>query len=366
MRMENGRALTWVKSALAAFAIAWLPAALNAQVATDAPELVAGALPTKVEKITIHSEAIAGNLEGNPADREVFVVLPPSYATEPERRYPVVYALHGFWIDARQWMGEIHMPQTAEGAFAKGTPEMILVLPSSKTRHLGSQYASGVTVGDFERFVADELISYIDANYRTVSERGSRGLVGHSMGGYGAARIGIKHADTFGALYLMSPGGLKPGPMFKIEPALAGRLHAIESVDELADLPNEARGPLALSAAFAPNPNNAPLYLDFPFDTEGNARPEILVKFAANAPLAFIDQYIGGLRSYRAIGMDVGDEDWLLDHSKAMDAALTEYGIDHEFAIYEGDHTNRLAFRMQDHVLPFFGANLIFPSETQD
>ena len=364
--MKNGRIAAWLKSAFAALALAGLPALASAQVATDAPEPVAGALPTKVEKISVYSDAIAGNLEGNPADREVFVVLPPSYASEPERRYPVVYALHGFWIDAQQWMGEIHMPQTAEGAFAKGSPEMIIVLPSSKTRHLGSQYASGVTVGDFESFVADELVPYIDANYRTVPERGSRGLVGHSMGGYGAARIGIKHADTFGALYLMSPGGLEPRPMFQVEPALAARLHAIESVDELADLPNEARGPLAMSAAFAPNPNNAPLYLDFPFDAEGNARPDILAKFTANAPLAFIDQYIGGLKSYRAIGMDVGDEDWLLDHSKAMDAALTEYGIDHQFAIYEGDHTNRLAFRMQDHVLPFFGENLIFPSEVTD
>src|SRR5690606_11178436 len=183
----------------------------SAQVATDKPPLVANAAKVRVDAITVHSPSLEGNLEGNSADREVYVVLPPSYDREPTRRYPVVYALHGYFIGAKQWMGEIHMPQTAEGAFAKGTPEMIVVLPDSKTRHLGSLYASGSTVGDFENFIATDLIAYIDSHYRTLATPASRGLVGHSMGGYGATRIGIKHADKFGALYVMSPGGLTPG-----------------------------------------------------------------------------------------------------------------------------------------------------------
>src|SRR5262245_60146499 len=106
-----------------------------AQVQTEAPAVVTGAPKARVETIKVHSREIAGNLLGTPADREVFVVLPPSYERERNRRYPVVYALHGYSIGADQWMKEIRLPQTAEGAFATGTREMIIVLPSSKNVH---------------------------------------------------------------------------------------------------------------------------------------------------------------------------------------------------------------------------------------
>lgn len=125
-------------------------------------------------------------MEGDAVDREVFVFLPPGYAQERSRRYPVVYALHGYSIGAEQWTHEIHVPQTIEGAFAQGAKEMIVVLPDSKTVHNGSMYSSSVTTGDFEQFIAHDVVAYIDAHYRTLPNRESRGLVGHSMGGYGA------------------------------------------------------------------------------------------------------------------------------------------------------------------------------------
>ena len=89
----------------------------------------------------------------------MLVFLPPSYDKEPGRRYPVVYALHGYSIGAEQWSMEIHVPQTIEGAFAKGAREMIVVLPDSKTVHNGSMYSSSVTTGDFENFIAHDLVS---------------------------------------------------------------------------------------------------------------------------------------------------------------------------------------------------------------
>jgi len=115
-------------------------------------------------------------LEGNAVDRDVFVFLPPSYAKETSRRYPVVYALHGYSIGAEQWTHEIHVPQTIEGATAQGAKEMIVVLPDSKTVHNGSMYSSSVTTGDFERFVAHDLVAYIDAHYRTIPDRLGRGV----------------------------------------------------------------------------------------------------------------------------------------------------------------------------------------------
>src|SRR5437764_15143654 len=183
---------------------------LTAQLQTEVPAVVPGAKPVAVERIKIHGTALEGNLEGDAVDREVFVFLPPGYAQERSRRYPVVYALHGYSIGAEQWTHEIHVPQTIEGAFARGAHEMIVVLPDSKTVHNGSMYSSSVTTGDFENYVARDVVSYIDAHYRTIASRESRGLVGHSMGGYGAARLGMKHADVFGSLYIMSPCCLSP------------------------------------------------------------------------------------------------------------------------------------------------------------
>ena len=194
---------------------------LWAQVQTQVPAVIPDAKPETVEHIKVHGKSLEGNLEGEAVDRDVIVFLPPSYCKDKHRHYPVVYALHGYSIGAEQWTHEIHVPQTIEGAFALGSKEMIVVLPDSKTIYNGSMYSSSQTTGDFENFIAHDLVEYIDAHYRTIPERASRGLVGHSMGGYGASRIGMKHSDVFGALYIMSPccmspmGGGGPGPAIK-------------------------------------------------------------------------------------------------------------------------------------------------------
>src|SRR5689334_21349980 len=182
------------------------------QVKTNVPDVVSGGRPAIVERIKIHGKALEGNLEGDAVDRGAIVFLPPTYNQNLTRRYPVVYALHGYSIGAEQWSQEIHAPQTIEGAFAQGAKEMIVVLPDSKTVHNGSMYSSSVTTGDFEKFVSHDVVFYIDAHYRTFPNRLARGLVGHSMGGYGATRIGMKHADVFGSLYIMSPCCLSPRP----------------------------------------------------------------------------------------------------------------------------------------------------------
>src|SRR5690349_10375002 len=131
--MKTGKLLAAI--ALVASALAF-PAL--AQVQTEVPPVVPSAKPMAVEDIKVHGTALEGNLEGDAVDRDVFVFLPPSYTQEKSRRYPVVYALHGFSIGAEQWTHEIHVPQTIEGAFAQGAKEMIVVLPDSKTLHYGS------------------------------------------------------------------------------------------------------------------------------------------------------------------------------------------------------------------------------------
>jgi len=135
---------------------------LAAQVQTNVPDVVPGAKPVTVEHIKVHGTALEGNLEGDAVERDVIVFLPPSYERDKNRHYPVVYALHGFFIGAEQWTHEIHAPQTIEGAFAQGAKEMIVVLPDSKTIYNGSMYSSSVTTGDFERFISHDVVAYID------------------------------------------------------------------------------------------------------------------------------------------------------------------------------------------------------------
>ena len=342
---------------------------LHAQVQTIVPEPVPGAKPVAMEHLKIHGTALEGNLEGDAVDRDVIVFLPPSYGAETSRRYPVVYALHGYFIGAEQWTHEIHVPQTIEGAFAQGSHEMIVVLPDAKTVYNGSMYSSSETTGDFERFISHDVVSYIDAHYRTIADRESRGLVGHSMGGYGASRIGIKHPEVFGALYLMSPCCLSPmavggpGPSEQArERALAAEKRAATATSpaNLAAIsPGFNAAVYASAAAWAPDPKNPPLYFDLP-TKDGVPQPDIVAKFAANAPLAFVDQYIGNLKQYRAISMDVGDQDGLRMDTARLHTILDTYAVANGFQIYPGTHTSAVADRFQNHVLPFFSKNLCF------
>jgi len=332
---------------------------LGAQLQTDVPSPVPGAKPVTVEHIKVHGVALEGNLEGNAVDRDVFVFLPASYEKEKSRRYPVLYALHGYSISAEQWTHEIHFPQTIEGAIAQGAKELIVVLPDSKTVHNGSMYSSSVTTGDFEQFIAHDVVAYIDSHYRTLPNRDSRGLVGHSMGGYGATRIGMKHADVFGSLYIMSPCCLSARPARPANPEIEKALEAVKTPEDSAKLQFFARAQLASAAAWSPDPKNPPLYLDLP-TKNGEPQPEVLAKWAANAPLAFIDQYIDNLRRYRAIAIDVGDQDGLRVDTEKLHDVLDKYGISNSFELYSGTHTSKVADRFQNHVMPFVSKNLCF------
>lgn len=361
---------TWL--ALVSFALSCVTIGF-AQVQTEVPEVVAGAKPVTVEHIKIHGKSLEGNLEGDAVDRDVFVFLPPGYQQDKHRRYPVVYALHGYSIGAEQWTHEIHVPQTIEGAFALGAKEMIVVLPDSKTIYNGSMYSRSQTTGDFEAFIAHDVVQYIDAHYRTLPDRASRGLVGHSMGGYGASRIGMKYPEVFSSLYIMSPcclspmgGSATPSDDQKARAiATEKKIAGVKSPAEAASLlPGFGAVQLAAAAAWAPDPKNPPLFLDLPMK-DGVPIPEVQAKFAANAPLAFVDQYIDNLRKYDAIAIDVGDQDGLRVDAGKLHAIFDSYGLNNRFEIYHGTHTSAVADRFQNHVIPFFSKNLCFAASCE-
>lgn len=321
------------------------------------PPVVAEVKPVSVEHIKVHSPALEANLEGESADRDVIVYLPPSYSKNPQRRYPVVYSLHGYNMTSDGFAGLLKAPQSLEGAFAQGAPEVIVVLPDTQTLHGGSMYSSSVTIGDWEGFIADDLVRYVDAHYRTISNRTSRGLNGHSMGGYGATRIGMKRPDVFGALYIMSPCCLSARGAPPADVLL--QLQKLKKTDDMSKLGFLHRATLAVAAAWSPNPLNPPFYLDLP-PAEGSDSSAVLLRWAANAPLVMVDQYGFNLKRYKAIAMDVGDQDNLRVDASALNTRMKQLGVATTFEIYHGDHGNAVGERFQTHVLPFFGKSLSF------
>ncbi|HEX4096189.1 MAG TPA: alpha/beta hydrolase-fold protein, partial [Caulobacteraceae bacterium] len=136
-----------------------------------APKPTGPGAPTYV--IKVHGKSLEGNSEGESADRDVVVILPPSYATSPHRRYPVLYFMHGFGITAGWFAAFMHTPETMLAASKKGE-EFIVVLPDTDTKFGGSMYSSSSTTGDFESFIADDLTAYLDSHYRTIAKRSGR------------------------------------------------------------------------------------------------------------------------------------------------------------------------------------------------
>ena len=318
-----------------------------------------------VEQIVVHGKALEGNLEGDSPDREATVYLPPTYAGSPARRYPVLYLLHGY--GGRQDTFTARLASLAEShdrlAVQQGFSEFIVVTPSAYTLHKGSMYSSSPTTGDWERFVAEDLVAYMDSHYRTLPTRMSRGLGGHSMGGYGALRIGMKRPDVFAALYLMSSCCLTANRNPRPEAmAAAEAITTREQADAAAQAPGF--GPsvnLASAAAWSPNPSNPPLFLDLPVK-DGKVRPEIVAKWVANAPLEMVGQHVAALNRYYAIAIDIGTKDGLLGSNQQLHEALTRLHVPHSFEEYDGDHTNKVRERIERNVLPFFAKNLASPT----
>jgi enterochelin esterase-like enzyme len=341
-----------MRFALAAFAaltLAASPAMAQQNITAPPPTVPAG---ITVESVMVHGASLEGNLEGNAADREAMVVLPPSYGKEPNRHYPVVYYLHGFAIDGRNFYNFMKVPEAVDHNAGRGT-EFIVVVPDSLTRLGGSMYSSSVTTGDFETFVAHDLVAYIDAHYRTIPTREGRGLAGHSMGGYGTWKIAMDHPGVFAAVWAQSACCVSP------------RRETVESAAKLAALPLAdgikadfgTRAALSSMVAWSPNPQNAPYYADFPIK-DGALDETVLAKWANNSPLAMVASRIPALRSYDAIGADVGNKDGLVTDDTLIHEELLRFGIEHDWAVYDGNHVDHIAQRFDEVVLPFMAKHL--------
>jgi S-formylglutathione hydrolase FrmB len=321
----------------------------------------------------LHSVALEQTLTEESPDRAVSIYLPPSYDTSPDKRYPVVYLLHGVgdndetWTSGTETLGNLQSVM-AEGITEGKFGEMIIVMPNEqRTIGGGSYYLNSSVTGNWEDFTTNELVAFMDTNYRTIAKAKARGIAGHSMGGYGAITLGMKHPDVYSVVYGMNPSliGWQWGGDLTIEsPAYTSVLEA-KSVEELFQLNDNfyAAGIVIVAQAFSPNPDKRPFFADFPFALVAGklwpSEPAFSTWQELN-PVNMVDEYRANLLQLRGLRFDSGYDDafkYIPINSRALSVALTNNGINHIFEEYNGDHSNRMwgvDGRLYNEVLPYF------------
>jgi len=300
---------------------------------------------------TVHSPSLEGNLLGDSPDRSVTIYLPPSYDTEPGRRYPVVYLLHGFTSDHNAWTGgsQGSILNTMKSWLRQGrVKEMIIVMPNSYNKFRGSFYTNSSATGNWADYIAKDLVEYIDSYYRTLPHRGSRAVIGHSMGGYGAVKLGILNPEIFGCM-----GGLSGAYMIEeLELQANASFYAddstVENWNQFSSLSFLHQASFAFAAALAPNPDRPPFYCDFPFvytDTiprEVIKVQEVYDKFLEQDILKLTEKHRDALLSMKAIYIDCGTSDDLIERSRQVHRELKILGIEHFYKEFLGGHTDRV------------------------
>ncbi|HUR92609.1 MAG TPA: alpha/beta hydrolase-fold protein [Gemmatimonadaceae bacterium] len=313
---------------------------------------------------TVPAPSLAANLLGDPAWRQVSVYLPPSYARERGRRYPVVYWLHGFTSTDRELISGIrqnlHIRLAMDSLVRAGSArEMIIVMPNGHNAFGGSYFANSPVTGKWEDFIVRDLVRWTDSRYRTVRARSARGIAGHSMGGFGALRIAMRNPDTFSAVYAMSPCCLDSEAFFEKSWLAAWRgAAAVRTREEFRRASFRAQLLIARAAMFSPDTSRPPVYVALPVVPEGDSLRLVpgIAALWRNDPMAMVPGASAALRRL-AIAVDAGGQDGFPDipaNARALDSLLTAMRIAHTVEVYPGGHGDKVRERIVTRVLPFF------------
>ena len=269
------------------------------------------------------SEILKNNPLGDKYVRDVCVYLPPGYETEAEKRFPVVYCLVGFTGFGRMALN--HNPFTPNLAermdqlIAEGKIKpMIIVMPDCFTYYGGSQYINSSATGNYEDYLTQEIIPFVDENFRTIADRNSRAVMGKSSGGYGALIMAMRHADKFGLAcstagdcyfeYCYFPG-IPEG--FR---AINGNPKAVVEKFWREDVQKgkndfAALNTIGMSACYSPNPHSE-LGFDLPFDTEtGELRADVWARWLEQDPVRMVEKHAENLNSLKLLYIDAGTRD---------------------------------------------------------
>jgi S-formylglutathione hydrolase FrmB len=336
------------------------------------PRAAAQAPPAAKGRIVVtylDSKLLRHNPGGENPRRRVSVYLPPGYEASPGRRYPVLYYLHGFaWNDSLLFHAD-GLGDLLDQAIAAGQIRpLIVVAPNEQTLYQGSFYTNSATNGPWADFTARELVSFVDASFRTLARPASRGLAGHSMGGNGTLRLAMLYPGTYAAAYALSPAFVAPHAEWMAARPSQDVASKATSRAGLGQDFNAVRI-VACARAFSPTPGKGTFGAALPqaFGPDSLAhRDAVLAKWGLAAPISLLPTHLASLRQLRGLAFDWGEQDQFRHiplAGRALSMALSAYGIAHTAEGYEGNHGNHVMGRdgrMYQKLLPFFNQYLQF------
>jgi S-formylglutathione hydrolase FrmB len=343
-----------------------------------APTLKSGMICSEgtLTPVQVYSPSLEGNLLDDPALRNVNIYLPKGYNESSQKRYPVIYFLHGMPAGENSLIDptgfavfkavaglEADVDFPAEGftewvnnlAEEKGMKEAIIVMPNASNRYGLSFYTNSVVQGNYEDFIVKDIVSYIDANFKTIKHFKARAIVGHCMGGYGALKLAIKHPHKFGYVAALSPAhfpeetvlycaGLMlwedgmwaphpPGPSL------------YNPTSPFKFLNNTIYG---CATAWLPNPENPPFFVDLPFSYNSEGEPildgTLMAKWNSHSLFALVSSNKPNLKKLKGIYLDCGvyDELGMTIPNQMLHQILLDMNVKHDFELYEGTHISHL------------------------
>jgi len=323
-----------------------------------------------VETKYIESTVLGDNKVGLKLQRSVKIYLPPGYAGG-KTRYPVVYLLHNInWSNDRIFAPGTAAQPTFDRAIANGVIKPFIVVAADYTSPAaGPFYANSTTAGRWEDFTLQEVVPFVDANYRTLAGAGSRGITGDGMGGFGALHYAFRHPEVFSVVYAMHPVGTGSGLVPTYTRPDWTKVKNARTFADLAGDPYTAIF-VAMAQTFLPNPDKPPFYCDQIADLV-DGQPRLNVANLQRLKSRFMLEktaadYLEKSSRLRGIKFDWGRYDANQDHiyaNQSFTRKLDELGIEHEADEFRGLPWDKYWIddgRVYTDVLPFFARKLAF------
>jgi S-formylglutathione hydrolase FrmB len=217
-------------------------------------------------------------------------------------------------------------------------------MPNSYNRLQGSGYTNSSTTGKWADYIAEDLVEYIDNKYRTLPQRESRAVIGHSMGGYGGMNLGMNYPDVFNCMGSMA--GLLDLTQYPVRISWAyAQAAKLKNLSDFYSQPYDVRAAITMSAGFCPNPDRLPFYADFPWERDASNKlvknEEVWDRFMEHDILTRLEENASALLNMGAIYTDCGTSDgfnFLVDLRRIRDE-LQRLGVPHHYREFSGDHT---------------------------
>lgn len=318
-------------------------------------DAVSAPLSGRVDRHVVTSAHLAGNPLGDPAERPLWVQVPPGY-DDSEDRLPVVYVIQGYTGRVEMWANAAPFKptylETADRVLADGPP-VVVVYVDAWTSYGGSQYVDSVGTGNYLSYLCDEVVPFVDANYRTLPAPASRALQGKSSGGYGAMTVPLRRPDVFGALATHAGDALYELCYLREFGTAARALRDYDGDPHAWWADFTARQPFSkpcdqvllelygCSACYSPAADGTP---QLPFDPRtGEPIAEHWDRWLANDPVRLVAERAEVVPELQAVWIDAGRaDDYYLDlgaqvfRDRVLAAGLPPDRL--KFELFEGTH----------------------------